>query len=131
MRRNIAFVAMGLCLVLSSAILMGSALREPAREVRSWEITTSVTSAETEFTFTGAGGATNQIRTSRSVLLIHDTAGGDDIYCSFEDTASAPTAGGASFRLRAGETVNIDGQFTRASFAAAANTPAVRMIVSF
>lgn len=123
----LSIVVSGAWLIGSRSIAFADALSAPASDLRTWEIATSTSSQSVTFSL-----GTSSLFRSKSVLLVHDTTGGSDVFCSFTSTADASiTDGGTTFRLKSGEKINIDGQFSQASFRSASSTPTVRMIVTF
>ena len=118
-------------LALASPAIWADSVAQPPSEVRTWELAATITAAYTRFTKTTSGGT--QTIVSKSILFISDEAtGGDDAYIDVSGgTAAAPTAGGTSFRLKPGESIRCDGQFSGISITSEAGTVDVRVDVTF
>lgn len=119
-----------LLLLLLPTLAHASAVAQPAVDLLNWEVTTGAASATVNF----RDPATSQQLISQSVILVHDTASGSDIYVRLNGAATAPgtTTPTRTFRLKDGEALNIDGRWTSVSYISSdGTTPALRIIVTF
>lgn len=107
-----------------------SALAQPPSDLLEWEVTTGAVAATVFFRDPG----TSQPFTSASVIVVHDTASGSDIYVRLSGTATTPgtTTPSRTFRIKAGESFNFDGRWTAVSYISSdGTTPALRIIATW
>lgn len=119
-----------LLLLLLPVASFASAVAQPPSDLLEWEVTTAATANTVVFRDPSSG----QGMTSASVLVVHDTTSGSDIYVRLNGTATSPgtTTPSRTFRIKAGESFNFDGRWTSCSYISSdGTTPALRIIVTF
>lgn len=113
-----------------------SAVAQPPSDLLEWEVAVPASGgAATYLPFRDPG--TNQPLTSASVLVVHDTASGSDIFVRLTGGGTATAPGTSTptrtFRLKSTDgSINLDGRWSGISFISSdGTTPNIRIIVTF
>lgn len=120
-------------LIAVTLLVMGSAVEKAPVKARMFEFSAATTvvpnGSDLTVSLEAGGGPT------ASVLVANDNAGGgSDLLVSFESTsAAAPgtTAASTTLRLKAGNMINFDGRWYRATLRGDGGTVSARVIATY